>query len=102
MKQFRLNEIAFDWTTQCCALPFELCGKSDASPIGIRIGFEIADMRNRLRTVHGAQTGQCEIPPGSVAFCPVKRRIPALFIHSHPAERQPEFRPAVAVVLEEA
>ena len=87
MKQFGLDEIAFDWTTQRRALPFELSRKACPSPVGIRVSFEIADVRDRLGLIDGTQTGECEIPPGTVAFYPVKRRVPALFVHSHPAER---------------
>ena len=87
MKEFGLDEIAFDWTTQRRALPFELSREARPSPVGIRVSFEIADVRDRLGLIDAAQTGECEIPPGTVAFCPVKRRVPALFVHSHPAER---------------
>ena len=87
MEQFGLDEIAFDWRTQRCALPFELGREACASPVGIRVSFEIANVRDRLGLIDGTQTGECEIPPGAVAFCPVKRRVPALFVHSHPAER---------------
>ena len=87
MKQFGFDEIALDWTTQRCALPFELCWESSASPVRIRVRFEIADVRDRFRVINGAKTGEREIPPGPVALCPVKRRGPALFVHSHPAER---------------
>src|SRR5262245_3517303 len=58
-------------------------------------------MRDRLGLIDGTETGKCEIPPGAVAFYPVKRRVPTLFVQSHPAERQPEFRAVVAVVLDE-
>ena len=87
MKHFGLDEIAFDRTTQRCALPFELCRESRASPVRIRVGFEIADVCDRLGFIDGTKTGEREIPPGAVAFCPVKRRVPALFVHGHPAER---------------
>ena len=97
---FGLDEIAFDWTTQRRAFPFELSREPCARPVRIRVGFEITNVRDRLGFIDAAQTGQCEIPPGPVAFCPVKRRVPALFVHSHPTERQPEFRPAVAVVFD--
>ena len=87
MEEFGLDEITFDWTIQRRALPFELCREACSSPVGIRVSFEIADMRDRLGLIDAPQTGKCEIPPGTVAFCPVKRRVPALFVHSHPAER---------------
>ena len=87
MKNFVLDEIAFDWTSECGALPFELSREACPSPVGISISFEIANVRDGLGLIDGAQTGECKIPPGSVAFCPVKRRVPALFVHSHPAER---------------
>src|SRR4030095_5014106 len=101
MKTSRPDKIAFDWRIQRRASPFELRREARASPVGICVSFEIANMRDRLGLIDGPQTGECEIPPGTVAFCPVKRRVPALFAHSHPAERQPEFRPAIAIVLHE-
>src|SRR4029077_5510389 len=87
MKQFSLDEIAFDWTIQRRALPFELSREARPSPVGIRVSFEIADVRDRLGLIDTAQTGECEIPPRPGVFCPVKRRVPTLFVHSHPAER---------------
>src|SRR4029453_16566806 len=101
MEDFAFNEVAFNRAIKRGAFPFELRREARASPVGICVSFEIANMRDRLGLIAGAQTGECEIPPGAVAFCPVKRRVPALFTHSHPAERQPEFRPAIAVVLDE-
>src|SRR6476659_8293847 len=100
MKEFRLDEIAFDWKIQRRALPFEFRGESCPRPIGISVGFEITDVRDRLGFNDGAQTRQCEIPPRTVPFYPVKRRVPALFVHSYPTERQPKFRPVVAVLLD--
>ena len=87
MEEFGLDEIAFDWTTQRGTFPFELCREARASPVGIRVSFEIADMRDRLGFIDAAQTREREIPPGTVEFCPVKRRVPMLFVHSYPAER---------------
>ena len=87
MEEFGLDEIAFDRTIHCGALPFELGREACPSPVGIRVGFEIADVRDRLGLIDAAQTGECEIPPGPVAVYPVKRRVPALFVHSLPAER---------------
>src|SRR5262245_34806836 len=99
MKQLGLDEISFDRTTRRGALPFELSRESCASPVGVRVGFEIANMRDRLGFIDGTKTGQCKVPPGAIAFCPVKRSVPVLFVQSNPAERQPEFRSAVTVIL---
>src|SRR5881397_2539042 len=41
------------------------------------------------------------MPPGTIVFGPVKRRLPALFVHCHPSERQPELRPSVTIVFDE-
>ena len=87
MEAFGLDEISFDWTTQRRALPFELCRQTRAGPVGVGVSFEITDVRDRLGLIDGAKTGEREIPPGAVAFRPVKRRVPALFVHRHPAER---------------
>jgi hypothetical protein len=48
VEEFGLDEIAFDWTTQRGALPFELSREACPSPIGIRVSFEIANVRDRL------------------------------------------------------
>src|SRR5678816_3438907 len=84
MEEFVFNEVAFDWTIQRRAFPFELRREARASPVSKRVSFKITNMRDRPGLIDGAQTGECEIPPGAVALCPVKRRVPALFVHSHP------------------
>ena len=54
MEEFGLDEIAFDWTTQRRALPFELSREACPSPVGIRVSFEIADVRDRLGLIDAA------------------------------------------------
>src|SRR5437773_11063424 len=41
------------------------------------------------------------MPPSAIVFGPVKRRLPALFVHCHPSERQPELRSPVTIVFDE-
>src|SRR5881397_481799 len=41
------------------------------------------------------------MPPGAIVFGPVKRRLPALFVHRHPSERQPELRSPVTIAFDE-
>src|SRR6266478_9626129 len=41
------------------------------------------------------------MPPSSISFGPVKRCLPALFVHCHPSEREPELRPPVTIVFDE-
>src|SRR6266478_2031677 len=41
------------------------------------------------------------MPPSSISFGPVKRCLPALFVHCHPSERQPELRSPVTIVFDE-
>src|SRR5215472_12985774 len=101
MKQFLFDKIALDWMTYRCALPLEFSRETDARPISVRVGFEVADMRDRLELIDRTKTREGEIPPRALALHPVKRRVPTLFVYRHPAERQPEFRPAVAIVLDE-
>ena len=54
MEEFGLDEIALDWTTQRRALPFELSREARPSPIGIRVSFEIANVRDRLGLIDAA------------------------------------------------
>ena len=49
VKDFGLDEIAFDWTTQRRAFPFELNREAGACPVGKRVGFKVTNVRNRLR-----------------------------------------------------
>src|SRR6266705_3502862 len=41
------------------------------------------------------------MPPGAIVFGPVNRRLPALLVHGHPSEREPELRPPVTIVFDE-
>jgi len=86
MKCFALDEIAFHRTIEGRAFPFELCWKARACPIRICVGFEIAYVSNRLVFVDGTKARKRKIPPFTVTFRPVKRRLPALFAYSHPTE----------------
>src|SRR5947207_6655083 len=87
MEGFVLDEISFDRTISCCVFPFKLGWETSGRPIRIGIGFEITDVRHWLGFSDGTKTGKSKIPPGIIAFQPVKRRFPALFVHRHPIER---------------
>src|SRR6266478_5384452 len=41
------------------------------------------------------------MPPGAIVFGPVKRCLPALFVHRDPSQREPELRPSVTIVFDE-
>ena len=101
MKRFGFGEIAVDVDVGHGAFPFKFGGQARAAPIGKGVGFDITDVGDRFVRIDWSKTGQRIIPPFAVAFHPVKRRWPALLVHRHPAERQPEFRAGVAVVFDE-
>src|SRR5262245_50275775 len=71
MQEFAFDEIAFNWTTQRSAFPFELGRETRTGPVSVGVSFEIANVCDRLGLIDGAKTGKCEIPPRAVAFCPV-------------------------------
>ena len=85
MKCFALDEVPFHRQVGRRALPFELRRESRTRPIRVGVGFEITDVCDRLVFIDGAQTRQGKVPPSTVAFHPVERRRPTLFIHSDPA-----------------
>src|SRR5439155_16861389 len=101
MKDFVFDKISFDYPIHCSALPFELRGEARACPVRVRIGFEITQMRYRFGFIDGAKTRKGEVPPGAVAFAPVKRCFPMLFVHRHPTESQPELRTLISIVFDE-
>src|SRR5439155_24211840 len=100
MKRFVLDKISFNRTIGRCAFPFKLGWEASAGPISIGIGFEITDVRHRLGFIDGTKTGKRKIPPGALAIHPVKRRLPMLFVHSHPAQREPKLGPRVSAILD--
>ena len=81
MKLFGFNEIAFDLDLCSGTLPFKFRRQARSRPVCIGIGFKIAEMRHRFARLNPSQTGESEIPPFAVAFDPVKRRAPILFVH---------------------
>src|SRR5439155_23373910 len=87
MKRFVLDKISFNQRIGSCALPFKLGWEASARPIRIRIGFEITHVRHWLEFSDGTKTGKSKIPPAAIAFHPVKRRLPALFVNGHPTQR---------------
>src|SRR4029077_4111662 len=36
------------------------------------------------------------MPPPAISLFPIEWRFPALFVHRHPTEREPEFRPLIS------
>ena len=54
---------------------------------GLSLNMPSTGLPGTAFSIDGAQTGKREIPPGPIAFCPVERRVPALFVDCHPAER---------------
>src|SRR6184192_2674070 len=100
MKLLVLDEIAFDRTIKRNTFPFKFRRQPRAAPICESVGFEIADMCYWLCFINGTKTGKCELPPRTVAFFPVKRCLPALFVHRHPTERQPKLRARISVGLD--
>ena len=101
MKSFVLNEISIHRHIRGGAFPFELGRQTRAAPIREGVRFEITDVRDRLGFVDRTKTGEREIPPRAVAFVPIKRRLPALFVHRRPAERKPKLRARVTAGFDE-
>ena len=101
MKALRVDEVSLDRHAGGGVFPFKLRRKTRAVPIRVGVRFEIAHVSDGLGFVHGSKTGKREIPPGAVALHPVKRRLPALFVHRGPAERKPEFRTGISAGFHE-
>src|SRR6266496_1130115 len=59
MKIFILDEISFDRTIQCSALPFEFRREASARPARICVGLEITRVRHRLGSVTVMTNGDC-------------------------------------------
>src|SRR5262245_47292412 len=81
-------------------LPFGLSGQAGSSPTRIGVRFKQAHMAYGLRQLERPETRERELPPVSVALLPVKGRYPFCFSQGEPAERQPQLRPSVALVLD--
>ena len=95
MKELALHEISVDvrhggsvlWRIDLCcrAFPFEFGRQTRAGPIRVGVGFKITQMRDRFVRIDLAQTAQRKIPPFTVAFDPIKRCAPILFVDGGPA-----------------
>ena len=85
METFALNKVAFHRQARSGAFPFKFGRQARAAPIGEGVGFEITDVRDRLGFIDRSKAGESKIPPRSVAFFPIERRFPALFVHRGPA-----------------
>ncbi len=91
MKHFGFDEIAVDAyravalprrvDLRCGVFPFEFGRQPRPAPIGEGIGLEITDVRDRLIWIDRAKSGQSKVPPGAIAFGPVERSLPALFVY---------------------
>src|SRR5260370_3858214 len=86
MKLLDLDEVSFDRQITRGTFPFEFRGESRSVPICEGVGFEIADVGHRLGFIDRPKTRKSELPPGAIVFHPIERRLPALFVHCHPAE----------------
>src|SRR6266404_10011210 len=86
MKLLVLDEVSFDRQITRGIFPFEFRSQSRSVPICEGVGLEIADVGYRFCFIHRPKARKSELPPGAIPFHPVKRRLPALFVHCHPAE----------------
>ncbi len=85
MKALLVDKVAFHRQTVRGVFPFELSRKTRAGPIRVSVSFKIADVRDRFGFVDRTETGKGEVPPFPIAFFPIKRRLPALFVDCRPA-----------------
>src|SRR5437762_14313329 len=46
--------------------------------------------------MNGTKTAKCELPLRGAASSPVKQRLPELFVHRRPTERQPKLRARIS------
>jgi hypothetical protein len=87
MEVFALDEVPLKRLPSGRPFPFELGGQTRSGPVRISVGFEITDVRHRLRFIDRPEAAESEAPPIIVATFPIERGVPTLFVHGHPSER---------------
>src|SRR5207249_8685414 len=87
-----LDEVTLRGAGAGSDFPLGLGRQAGAAPVGVGVGFVVADVAERLPRVEGLHAGQGEGPPLAVAALPVERRFPSFARDRGPAVGEPELR----------